>query len=115
MKALAASLATAAVLAGAAWANNVTPQQIAKLSARVTKLERSQSQLAGQVAALQQTTACLTKQWRGASFQPYLVMTWDGFATKSGNATLFTAPAPADGLVGTGYLVSVDGLPTSSC
>lgn len=45
MKAVAAALATAAVMAGAAWASNITPQQFAKLNARVVKLEKANAQL----------------------------------------------------------------------
>ena len=45
MKALVASLLTAAVITGAAWASNVTPQQVSALNARVTALSKSNAQL----------------------------------------------------------------------
>ena len=49
MKALLASLATAAVITGAAWAGNVTPQQVSTLNARVTALSKSNGQLVAYV------------------------------------------------------------------
>lgn len=53
MKAVVASLATAAVLVGAAYAGNVTPLQLSKLNARVTALQKSETALESYV------TTCL--------------------------------------------------------
>lgn len=96
MKAVVASLATAAVLAGAAWASNITPQQFAKLSGRVAKLERQ--------------NACLVRQWNAQKFEPYAFFTTGNWPTKSGNLTTFTQPSQSDGITASGYLVASDTL-----
>jgi hypothetical protein len=99
MKALLASALTALVFVTAAWASNVTPAQLNALSKRVTFLEK---------ANVRQTEIlnCLRGGWNDQSTATYAVVTGSGFDTKSGNLNLFTAPAPDDGIVGTGYLVT---------
>jgi hypothetical protein len=73
MKALVASLATAAILAGVAWANNVTPTHMATLGSRVSALERSNVAL--QTSVQQMTTyilSCLHTFQGAAEFGGYV-------------------------------------------
>ena len=98
MKAVVASLVTALVIVSAAWAGNVTPQQVSKLSGRVTTLE-------SRLTAETRTTSCILRQWNAQRYEPYFLDTSDGFATKSGTLTIFSSPSAPDGLTGTGYLI----------
>jgi hypothetical protein len=130
VKALAASLATAAVLAGGSAPAASPPPlnvQIAAVNAAITKLDRELAatnksiatgnksiaavdatlpQLTGRVASLEQTSACLRKAWDAVFSTPYLEYTTNGFPTLSGNVTMYVAPAQADGLIGSGYLLT---------
>jgi hypothetical protein len=116
------------VLVAGAWASNVTPHQLSALSKRVTKLEQANARLAKETrslnAAVSQAAAvvdrqkgivgCLRSGWNSQETLPFLVKSWTGFQTTSGEASFFTSPAPEDGLVGTGYLITTTS-PAGQC
>jgi hypothetical protein len=99
LKALLASALTALVLVTTAWASNVTPAQLNALSKRVKFLEQ---------ANVRQTDVlnCLRAGWNAQSATAYAVATYGGYDTKTGNLSMIVAPSAADGIAGTGYLVT---------
>lgn len=80
MKAVLASLATALVIAGTAWASNVTPQQVSRLNAKVSALAQSNAQLVAYV------DRCLHSFVGAAEFSGYTETLSDGSTDTKANA-----------------------------
>lgn len=110
MKTVIAAVCAALVTAGGAGAYvaSVTPHQFAQLQHQVTALQHEVTTLKNQETPIASQVACLRTDWNHTGFDAYLQESWSGFDTKSGNATLFSAPSAEDGLIGTGYLLTSD-------